>query len=245
VAAEAVSDPTAERFVAELRERQSDQELRKIQRYFKSGEGEYGEGDVFLGVRMGDVFALAKRYVEMPPEEIEKLLESELHEVRAGACSVMAKQAAHKGTSEERRGELYSLYRRRIDRINNWDLVDLAARDVVGRWLHDKPRKPFEEMARSDDVWERRTAIYATSFQIRQGELDETFRVAAILAADDHDLVQKSVGGWLREAGKHDEPRLLDFLDARAGSMGPTAVRYATEKLSPEQRRRYRRGAAG
>jgi 3-methyladenine DNA glycosylase AlkD len=240
-----VSEPTAERFVAELRERQSDEELQKIQRYFKSGAGEYGEGDVFLGVRMGDVFALAKRYVEMPPEEIEKLLESELHEARAGGCSVMAKQAARRGTSEERRGELYSLYRRRIDRINNWDLVDLAARDVVGRWLHDKPREPLEEMARSNDVWERRTAIYATSFQIRQGELDETFRIAGILASDDHDLIQKSVGGWLREAGKHDESRLLAFLDEHAASMDPTAVRYATEKLSPEQRRRYRRGAAG
>jgi 3-methyladenine DNA glycosylase AlkD len=245
VAAEAVSDPTAERFIAALGEHQSDEELAKIQRYFKSGEGEYGEGDAFLGVRMGDVFALAKRYVSMPPEEIEKLLESELHEVRAGACSIMAKQAAHKRTSEERRRALYDLYRRRIDRINNWDLVDLAARDVVGRWLHDKPREPLDEMARSVDVWERRTAIYATSFQIRQGELDETFRIAAILAGDDHDLIQKSVGGWLREAGKHDEPRLLAFLDEHASSMGPTALRYATEKLNPEQRRRYRRGAAG
>ena len=150
---------TAERFISELRRHQSDAELSKIQRYFKSDKGEYGEGDVFLGVRMRDVFALAKQHVDMPPVEIEKLLSSDLHEARAGDCSIMAKQAARKATTEERRGELYELYRRRIDRINNWDLVDLAARDVVGRYLADKPREPLYELARSDDIWERRTAI--------------------------------------------------------------------------------------
>ncbi|HEX2234216.1 MAG TPA: DNA alkylation repair protein, partial [Thermoleophilaceae bacterium] len=194
---------TAERFVEELTALQSDRERAKIGRYFKSGEGEYGDGDVFLGVRMGDVFTLAKRYVQMPLVEIEQLLESPLHEVRAGALSIMAKQAVRTSTSVERRRELYDLYRRRHDRINNWDLVDLAARDVVGAWLADKPREPLYELARSDDVWERRSAIYATSYYLRRGEFDETYRVAEILVDDDHDLIQKAVGGWLREAGKH------------------------------------------
>jgi hypothetical protein len=133
-------DPTAERFVHELSDHQSDEELRKIQRYFKSGAGQYGQSDVFLGVRMGDVFKLAKRYIDMPPAEIERLLESRLHEVRAGGCSIMAKQAARKGTPESRRADLYALYLRRHDRIDNWDLVDLAAKDVVGGYLADKPR---------------------------------------------------------------------------------------------------------
>jgi 3-methyladenine DNA glycosylase AlkD len=229
----------AERFIEELKAHQSDEELRKVQRYFKSGEGEYGEGDVFLGVRMRDVFALAKKHVDMPPAEIEKLLSSDLHEARAGACSIMAKQAARKATTEERRGELYELYRRRIDRINNWDLVDLAARDVVGRYLADKPRDPLYELARSDDIWERRTAIYATSFFIREGDFDETYRVAEILIDDEEDLIQKAVGGWLREAGKHDRPRLLRFLDGHAATMPRTALRTAIEHLGKEERAAY------
>ena len=231
---------TADAFIEGLKAKQSDEELRKIKRYFKSGEGEYGEGDVFLGVRMGEVFALAKRYVEMEPAEIEKLLESPLHEARAGACSIMAKQAALKRTSDERRGDLYGLYRRRIDRINNWDLVDLAARDVVGRWLADRPRDPLDDLARSDDVWERRTAIYATSYFIRRGELDDTFRIAEILLHDDEELIQKAVGGWLREAGKQDPERLERFLDDHAATMPRTALRHAIERLDEDRRAHYR-----
>jgi 3-methyladenine DNA glycosylase AlkD len=227
-------EPTAERFVAELRERQSDDELRKIQRYFKPGAGP------FLGVRMGDVFALAKRFVEMPPAEIEKLLEHELHEVRAGACSIMAKQAARKQTTPERRTELYELYLRRHDRINNWDLVDLAARDVIGAQLADGPRDKLYELARSDSIWERRTAITATYFFIRNGDLDDTFAIAELLLDDDEDLIHKATGGWLREAGKHDRARLLAFLDEHAARMPRTMLRYAIEHLDPEVRAHYR-----
>jgi DNA alkylation repair enzyme len=233
-------DPTAERFVHELGEHQSDEELRKIQRYFKSGAGEYGEGDVFLGVRMGEVFKLAKRYVDMPPPEIERLLESPLHEVRAGGCSIMAKQAAKKRTPESRRADLYALYLRRHDRINNWDLVDLAARDVVGGHLADKPRDVLYELARSESLWERRTAIVATAWFIRDGELDDTFAIAELLLGDDEDLIHKAAGGWLREAGKKDRARLLAFLDENAAEMPRTMLRYAMEHLDPEQRAHYR-----
>ena len=116
-----VEEASAKRFVAELERYQSDEELEKIQRYFKTDAGEYGEGDQFMGVRMGQVFELAKRYIEMPPSEIEKLLESPIHEVRAGGVSIMDKQARRKRTPEVRRRELYELYLRRLDRINNWD----------------------------------------------------------------------------------------------------------------------------
>jgi hypothetical protein len=222
---------TADAFLAELDDRRSEEEREKIGRYFKTGEGEYGEGDVFIGVRMGEVFALAKRYVEMPPAEIERLLESEVHEARAGACSIMAKQAARRHTSEERRGELFELYLRRLD---------LAARDVVGRWLADKPRDPLYRLTRSDDIWARRTAIYATSYFIRRGELDETYRIAVELLADEEELVQKAVGGWLREAGKHDPDRLLQFLDENAARMPTVMLGHAVERLEPERRAHYR-----
>jgi 3-methyladenine DNA glycosylase AlkD len=237
---EADDELTAVAFVERLTALRSDEELAKIPRYFKTGDGEYGEGDVFLGVRMGDVFALAKSFIDLPPAEIEILLDSDLHEVRAGGCSVMAKQAARKKTTDERRTELYELYLRRLDRIDNWDLVDLAARDVVGAYLIHRPRQPLYDLARSDDQWARRTAIYATYAFIKIGQLDDTFAIAELLLDDPEDLIHKAVGGWLRECGKHDEARLLAFLDQHAAAMPRTMLRYATEKLAPDRKAHYR-----
>ena len=156
-----------ERFVERLHAHRSPGQREKYRRYFKLGDGEYGEGDEFVGVRMGQVFALAKEFIEMPPDEIEKLLESPIHEVRAGGLSIMDKQARRKRTPENRRKELFDLYMRRIDRINNWDLVDVACPHVVGGYLSDKPRDALYELARSENMWERRTAIVSTYFFIR------------------------------------------------------------------------------
>jgi DNA alkylation repair enzyme len=230
---------SAERFVEKLKSYHSPEELVKIQRYFKSGKGEYGEGDVFLGVRMGQVFALAKEFIEMPPGEIEKLLESPLHEVKAGGLSIMDKQARGKKTPESRRKELFDLYMRRMDRINNWDLVDVCAPFVVGGYLFDKPRDLLYELARSSNVWERRTAIVSTCYFIRKGDLDDTFKIAEMLLGDHHDLIHKAAGGWLREAGKQDTPRLLGFLDQHAASMPRTFLRYAIEHLDRNRRDHY------
>jgi hypothetical protein len=146
----------------------SPEEATKYLRYFKTGEGQYGEGDEFAGIRMGQVFALANEFIEMPPEEIEPLLESPIHEVRAGALSIMDKQARGKRTPEHRRKELFDLYLRRTDRINNWDLVDLAAPYVVGGNLFDRPRDVLYTLARSKSMWERRTAIVSTAYFISQ-----------------------------------------------------------------------------
>lgn len=231
---------TADRFVERLEAHRSPEEAEKYLRYFKTGEGQYGEGDVFMGVRMGQVFALAKEFVEMPPDEIEKLLESPIHEVRAGGLSIMDKQARRKKTSEDRRKELFDLYLRRTDRINNWDLVDVSAPHVVGGYLFDKPRDVLYELARSENLWERRTAIVSTYYFIRQEDLDDTFEIAEILLDDEEDLIHKATGGWLREAGKKDRPRLLRFLDEHAPKMPRTALRYAIEHLDKEQKQYYR-----
>jgi hypothetical protein len=230
---------TAAHFIERLEAHQSDEELKKIQRYFKSGEGEYGEGDQFIGVRMGQVFALAKEFIDMPPDEIETLLESPIHEVRAGALSIMEKQAARKKTPESRKKELFDLYLRRHDRINNWDLVDLAACDVIGGYLSDKPRDVLYQLARSDNLWKRRTAMYSTAYFIQNGDVDDAFKLAEILLHDDQDLIHKSVGGWLRAAGGQDRERLLRFLDQHAAAMPRTALRYAIEHLDREQRDHY------
>ena len=232
---------TAERFIARLRAVQSDAELAKIQRYFKSDEGQYGAGDTFLGVRMGDVFALAKEFIDLPPAEIERLLESHLHEVRAGGLSVMDKQARRKKTPEARRKALYDLYLGRMDRINNWDLVDLAAPFVVGGYLFDfdKPRDVLFELARSANVWERRTAIASTAYFLRQGEADDTFRIAKILLYDPEDILNKAVGGWLRVAGDIDRPRLLAMLDEHAAMMPRVTLRFALEHFEVDERAEY------
>jgi hypothetical protein len=229
----------AEQFVVEMETHRSPEEAEKYLRYFKTGKGEYAEGDVFMGVRMGQVFTLAKTFIAMPPDEIETLLESPIHEVRAGGLSIMDKQARSKKTPEQRRAALFDLYLRRHDRINNWDLVDVSAPFVVGGYLFDKQRDVLYELARSGNVWERRTAIVSTAYFIRKGDLDDTFRIAEILVRDDHDLIHKAVGGWLREAGKQDRQRLLSFLNQYAATMPRTALRYAVEHLEKAVRKHY------
>jgi hypothetical protein len=227
---------TAAEFVRRMQEKQSQAELEKILRYFKTGKGEYAEDDVFMGIRMGEVFKLAKEFIEMPPAEIEELLDSPVHEVRAGGLSIMDKQARSKKTPESRRKQLYELYLRSTSQINNWDLVDLAAPHVVGGYLFDKPRDVLYKLARSENVWERRTAITATYYFIRQGDVDDTFRIGEMLLDDDHDLIHKAVGGWVREAGKRDPKRLLQFLEKHARTMPRVTLRYACEHLDADQR---------
>ena len=231
----------ADEFIRQLEAHRSDEERRKVQRYFKSA-------DDFIGVRMGQVFALAKEFVDMPPDEIERLLESPIHEARAGALSIMGKQATRRRTTDERRRELYELYLRRTDRIDDWDLVDISAHHVVGGYLADKPRRVLYELARSPNIWERRIAMYATLAFLRAGDVEDTFALAEILVDDPEDLIQKVVGGMLREAGKHDRPRLCEFLDRHAATMPRVTLRYAIEHFDKERKAHYmglRRAAEG
>ena len=192
-----------------------------------------------MGVRMGAVFALAKEFAAMASGEIEKLLENPIHEVRVGAVSIMDWQARDKKTSAPRRKELFDLYLRRHDRINNWDLVDRSAPYVVGGYLFDKPRDVLYKLAHSKNMWERRTAIVSTYYFVRQGDVADTFRIAELLLKDDRDLIHKATGGWVREAGKKDPKKLLDFLDKHAATMPRTALRYAIEHLDKKQRVHY------
>ena len=230
------NNPTvsARHFITKLKTYSSPVEREKTLRYFKNTDG-----DQFIGVRMGQVFTLVKEFIDMTPAEIEKLLESRIHEVRAGGCSIMDKQARSKKTSPERRKELYDLYLRRHDRINNWDLVDVCAIYVVGGYLFDKPRKVLYKLARSKNMWERRTSIVSTAYFIRQRDLDDTFNIAEILLADKEDLIHNATGWMLRFAGDKDRARLLSFLDAHGATMPRTALRYAIEKLDKKQREHY------
>lgn len=230
---------TADAFSEKLHAMASPGEALKTAAYFKTGKGEYGEGDRFIGVRMGNIFNTAKTFFDMPVPELEKLLESPIHELRAGAVSIMDKASRKKKLPEGRRKEFFDLYVRRHDRINNWDLVDLGALHMVGMYLYDKPRDILYRWTQSENLWERRSAIVGTAYLIRQNDLDDTFRIAEILVHDPHDLVQKGVGWMLRFAGDKDRKRLLDFLDNYAATMPRTMLRYAIEKLDPELRKHY------
>ena len=190
-------------------------------------------------IPMGKIFALAKEFIDMPPAEIEKLLDCKRHEMRVGAVSIMDWKARAKATSDAGRKELFDLYIRRHDRIDTWDLVDRSAPYVVGGYLADKPRKILYKLARSANPCERRTAIVSTYFFIRQNDLDDTFGIAEILVGDGDVLVQKPVGSWVRDAGKRDPKRLLQFLDRHAATMPRTILRYAIEKLGKAQREHY------
>lgn len=234
-----LKDLTAKQFTERLKALQSDVELKKIQRYFKSGEGQYGEGDQFMGVKMGQLFALAKEFAGMPVRELEKLLESPVHELRAGAVSIMDKESRGKKITGERLKEFYDLYMKRHDRINNWDLVDLGCLYMTGSYLFDKPRNILYKLARSKNIWERRTAILSTCYFIRQGDIADTFAIAEMLVRDKEDLVHKATGWMLRFAGAKDPKKLMSFLDKYAATMPRTLLRYSIEHFSPKQREHY------
>jgi 3-methyladenine DNA glycosylase AlkD len=197
------------------------------------------DGDAILGVRMGQVFSLAKEYMAMPLEEVEKMLESPIHEMRVGAVSIMDFQARNRKTAEKRRKELFDLYIRRHDRINTWDLVDRSAPYVVGGYLFDKPRRILYKLARSKRMPERRTAIVSTLYFIGKGDVEDAFKLAETMLYDKEDLIHKANGWALRFAGDQDRERLLGFLDRYAASMPRTTLRYATEHLEKEKRAQY------
>lgn len=195
--------------------------------------------DAIFGVRMGQVFALAKEHVNMELDEVEEMLESPIHEMRVGAVSIMDFQARSKKTTDERRKELFDLYIRRHDRINTWDLVDRSAPWVVGSYLFDKPRKVLYKLAKSKKMAERRTAIVSTLFFIGKGDVDDAFKLAEIMLYDKEDLIHKANGWALRFAGDKDRKRLLAFLDNYAADMPRVTLRYATEKFDKKQREHY------
>ena len=197
------------------------------------------DDDAILGVRMGQVFALAKEFMDMELDEVETLLESPFHEARVGAVSIMDFQARSKKTPDTRRKELFDLYIRRHDRINTWDLVDRSAPHVIGGYLFDKPRKILYKLARSKRMAERRTVIVSTLYFIGKGDVEDSFKLAEIMLLDKEDLIHKANGWALRFAGDKDRKRLIQFLDEYASTMPRMTLRYATEHFDKKLRDRY------
>lgn len=206
------------------------------QRFFKTGKGQYGEGDVFIGVTVPDVRIVAKQYKDLSLEHIEKLLKSKIHEDRLLALLILVEQFK-KGTEAQQKS-IARFYLAQLDRVNNWDLVDLSADKILGAWLYERSRTPLYKLVRSKNLWERRVAIISTFYFIRHHDFKDTLRLAEMLLNDQHDLMHKAVGWMLREVGKRDEAVLLKFLDKHAIVMPRTALRYALERL-PEAHRKY------
>lgn len=207
--------------------------------FFKTGEGQYSAGDQFIGTRVPAIRLVAREYVTLSLGEIEELLESPIHEMRLCALLVMTLQYPKANDAVQQ--ALYDLYLRRTDRINNWDLVDASCRTIVGQYVLDHPKAAatLRQLALSDSLWERRIAMVSTWQLIRQRQLDLTFEIAAMLLNDKQDLIYKAVGWMLREAGKRDELELRTFLAEHRKRLPRTALRYAIEKFSPEDRAEF------
>jgi 3-methyladenine DNA glycosylase AlkD len=226
-------------FLAALKAIADPARVDEVSRFFHPDPHAGSSDNKTLGVSPGKVFPVAKQFVEMSLGDVERLLDSPYYEMRLGAVSIMDFQARARRTTPDQRKALFDLYLRRHDRINNWDLVDRAAPHVVGGYLADKPRKALYQLARSRNPWERRTAIVSTYYFIRGGDVEDTFEIAEILVNDKHELVQKAVGSWIREAGKKDQKRLVQFVAKHSATMPRVILRYAVEKLPPAERARF------
>lgn len=205
-----------------------------LARFFKTGPGQYGEGDRFIGVKVPTIRKVAKEFKDLPLGEVECLLHSEIHEERLLALVILILQF-EKGDDATRKS-IYDLYLANTRHINNWDLVDLSAPQIVGGYLENRSRKPLARLAKSESLWERRIAVVATHWFIRHGDYADTLRIAEKLLGDKEDLIHKAVGWMLREIGKRDVTVLEEFLERHCGVMPRTMLRYAIEQF-PEKKR--------
>jgi 3-methyladenine DNA glycosylase AlkD len=226
-----------------LREQASPERAASARWFFKSGPGEYGEGDRFIGVTVPAQRAIARRFRDLPLEQSDQLLMSRIHEERSTALFILVDQFTRGG--ERARRQIFRLYMRRLRFINNWDLVDTSAAPIVGGWLEDKPRGLLDRLARRKHLWSRRVAMIATFHYIHRGDHRDAIRIATILVNDTHDLIHKAVGWMLREVDKRAAPAALTtFLNRHAATMPRTMLRYAIERL-PATERKLWMGKAG
>lgn len=211
-----------------------------LQRFFKTGPGEYGEGDRFLGVGVPPVRKLAREYASMSRADVRSLLRSPIHEERLLALLIMVRQY-QRGDAKQREG-LFKLYRSHLKWINNWDLIDVTAEHIIGAHLYDGDRGLLYKLAQSSVLWRRRVAIMSTFHFIKRNDYEDTLRLAECLIADPHDLIHKAVGWMLREIGNRDRAIEESFLKQHYKCMPRTMLRYAIEKFPKAQRQAYLRG---
>jgi 3-methyladenine DNA glycosylase AlkD len=211
-----------------------------LQWFFKTGPGEYGEGDRFLGIRVPEIRKLARKHKNLTLPEVKKLLHSAFHEERALALCILVDQ--YHRSEDAGRAQIYRLYEACLPRINNWDLVDGSAPHIVGGHFAMRDRTALYRFVRSRSLWRRRIAVLATLHFIRRGEFADTFNMAEMLLADREDLIHKAVGWMLREVGNRNPAAAESFLALHYGNMPRTMLRYAIEKFPEPQRQKYLAG---
>ncbi len=231
---------TAPHLRTRLRELADPAQAENLQRFFKTGPGQYGEGDIFIGVKVPQIRKVAREGRALGLPGVESLLHSGIHEERLLALLILVIQ--FEKADRTQRKAIYDFYMANTTRVNNWDLVDLSAHHIVGAFLADRSRTVLQRLARSRDLWTRRIAIIATFYFIRRNEFDDTLAVADLLLTDDHDLIHKAVGWMLREVGKRDLAVEEDFLKPRYSRMPRTMLRYAIERFPEPKRQRYLKG---
>ncbi len=225
---------------AELKKLSSQKTAKQTQKFFKTEKGEYAAGDVFIGVRMGDIRQVAKKNVHLKPSELKKLVRSKIHEERMLGLLVLVYQFEKAATSDQEK--IYQFYVSHFKYVNNWDLVDVTAPGVVGRYLLDRDRAALYDWAQSKHLWTRRISIVAQWHLIRVGDLKDVFKISKILLQDDHDLIHKAVGWMLREAAKKDLKVTEGFLRKHYQKMPRTMLRYAIERFPETKRQKYLKG---
>ncbi|MBI5211040.1 MAG: DNA alkylation repair protein [Elusimicrobia bacterium] len=235
-------DPTATGLQRELRRLSDPGKAAALQRFFKTAKGEYGEGDIFLGVTAPQLKAVAGRHRGLPLPELRRLLRSPVHTDRAAALAIMVARCQRGDAAEQAR--LYRLYTGEMGHVDNWDLVDMSAPHIVGRHLRRRDKTVLSRWAASPVLWRRRIAMIATLDFIRRGSFSESLRLARMLLADEEDLIHKAAGWMLREIGKKDLPTLEGFLRRHYRRMPRTMLRYAIEKFPERRRQAYLRGTA-
>jgi 3-methyladenine DNA glycosylase AlkD len=218
----------------ELQKLEDPQQAKLLQGFFKTGPGEYGEGDIFLGIKVPLQRKVAKRFKDLELNEIQLLLDSKVHEHRLVGLLILVDKYQRNPDKE-----IVDFYLSNTKNINNWDLVDLTAHKILGHYFLNKDRSILYELAKSQNLWEKRISIIATAAFIRNNDFRDTLKIAEILLNDDHDLIHKAVGWMLREIGKKDQKVEEKFLDIYYKKMPRTMLRYAIERFSESKRKHY------
>ena len=221
----------------DMRKLASPEKARVLSRFFKTGKGEYGEGDVFLGIMVPDQRRIAKKYPDLSMNDLGKLISGRMHEERLVCLFILINR--YKKADSRGKKEVVDFYLRNLKYINNWDLVDLSSGPILGDHLIDRDRSILYEMAKSDDLWKRRIAVMSTFAFIRKNDFGDTLRIAEMLLNDRHDLIHKAVGWMLREIGKRDQAKEEEFLKKHYKKMPRTMLRYAIERFDEDKRRNY------
>jgi len=212
---------------------------KKYSRFFKTGKGEYGEGDIFIGIRVPDLRKIVKNHTGLSLSKTEKLLQSKIHEFRLASLIILNKK--YQKADQDLKKQIYCLYLKNSQYINNWDLVDISAPKIIGLYLKNKKkqRKILYQLALSKNLWQKRIAIIATAAFIKENDFTDTLKISKILLNDSHDLIHKAVGWMLREVGKKDQTIEEKFLKKHYQTMPRTMLRYSIEKFSDKKRKFY------